>query len=297
MDGFGPDYGLLPPDSLLAPLDLESAPAPDDVAAFLAAPQPQTGDLVAYDQWGLTQIPTASGLPFSPVFPGWVAPVAPSNIPTPDACIAVILDFLATFLVTDKNAVAACAAVMPGVAPVVRVFPHNPGEIAFSSQYAPALFMWRDGEAQQEYIADDWLMDITPVKALWVYPPALQDNQRARSTVGHVIAKLVVAAIERGRTPGWTQPGDPDTQASTYGSLFYTFAGFEALLPGRGRPGVLRIAGVDGTVVDTFPAHEMSFTLREKLDVGLGRFPELVGAFDTISNPAGEVVDAGFLDH
>lgn len=312
--------GTFFPDALFGADDVSQVPTVLDDAVFLdgpsyssgaLAPGPigQTQALIPYDQWGLTQIPTSSGYIFTPIYKAaWVNPL---TVPVTDICLAVILDFLATFLVTDGNATAAWSAVAPGKpnpgstqptpsVAVARIFPHKPSDDTFSTSYCPALFMWRSDpeEAKQTWEADDWLRETTTVKGLWVYPPALADVQRQRMTFGHVLPKLIGYAIERGRTPAWVQPGDLDRLASQQGSLWYPYAGIEAFWLDRSRNVKLVIPGPDGSSVDELPAIEMTFTLQEKVDFGLGKFPlqALTGGFDSILNPQGQVVVSGNLD-
>jgi hypothetical protein len=293
--------GFILADALLAPIDDgQSAPIDDGSAllGYLALGGPAAPPaLVPYDTWGLTQIPTSSGYVFTPRFTsGWVAPAA---VPINDICLAVILDYLATFLVTDRNAQVAWKAIAPATAAVVRIFPHNPGEVAFAASYCPALFLWRE-DAAQTWEADDWERETTQVKGLWVYPEALADNQRVHSTFSHTLAKLIGLAIERGRTPGWVQPGDPDRLAYGAfgsGSLFYTYAGFERFQLNKWRNTTLTIPGADeDRGAATFPAVELTFEMQEKVEWGLGRYAVLTGGFDTISNPQGRVVLSGPLN-
>lgn len=286
--------GTTLPDALLAPLSLPE-PAPAD-PGLLFGLSPQIVALEPFDQWGAVQFPTTTALPFVPVATSlWVAP---ASIPASDPCLAVILDWLATWLVTDRMVTAAWSAVSgaAGTAAVRRVFPHDPGEVVFSTSHLPALYLWRDS-AKQEWAADDWLRETTVVKGLWVFPLAQQANQRARQPGVNALAKAVGVGIERGRTVSWVQPGDLDPDAQTQGSLFYIYAGFEAFELSSWKTSKLIVPAADGSAKDEYPAIELTFTMQEKLDYGLARFGVVTGAFDTITNPQGEVVVSGPLNN
>lgn len=236
----------------------------------------------AFDTWGDVQIPTTGALPFTPIFTS--AWVTPATVPIADPTLAVILDFLATFVVSDANVNTAWTPVAgaAGTSIIKRIFPHDPSEVVFSTSHLPALYLWRES-SKQEYAADDWLMDISQVKGLWVYPLAQQANQRARQPVINALAKAIGVAIERGRTPSWKQPTDPDPDTVSLGSLMYLYGNFEAFWLESWRMGKLLVPAADKTETDSYPAIDFTFTLREKLDYGLGRFPTLAGATDTIS--------------
>jgi hypothetical protein len=96
----------------------------------------------------------------------------------------------------------------------------------------------------------------------------------------------VTIAVERGRTPGWKQPGDLDRLAYTQGSLFYTFANFYSFQLDTWKNATLTIAAADGKTADPMPAIEMTFELKEQADFGLLRPPAqlMVNATDAIIN-------------
>lgn len=269
------------PDAVLAPLDAYAPPAPppDDpalAAPFLApAPLPK---LLPYDTWGAIQIPTVAGIPFTPVATKlWVGQ---AQVPSSDPALAVILDYLATFLVTDKNATAAWAAIAGQSAKygaVKRVFAHDPSEWSFSAEDLPALFLWRD-DGKQTWDADDWARDHTTLKLLWVYALGTQENNRARQPFGNVLEKLITVAIERGRTPGWVQPGDKDPDAATQGSVFWFFAGFDELSYDSWRKATLRIPNAE----DAYPAIELTLSMTELWQQDLGRYSPIGDTFEQL---------------
>jgi len=296
-------------DADFAPEEILAPPAPpaflaEDLAGFAPAPsgflwslgaQPLP-TLLGYDTWGALQIPLSGSPAFTPVRRDlWVAP---ANVPLADPALAAVLDFLATFLVTDANALAVWQILAPnkpnGVPqPVVqRIFAHDPGKEAFSTAWLPALFFWRSGGGKHEWVADDWLRDTSTLTLLWVFADTLQDTQRQREPFGHALAKLIDAAVERGRTPGWQQPGDPDPMGATDGSLFYTYAGFDAFWFDDWKPTSLLIKAADGQVVGQHAAVAMKFTMQEDLKYGLGRpvFSPLLSGAVAVANAEGVLV-------
>jgi len=236
--------------------------------------------LTPYDRWGLIQIPTSTDRVFTPRFGGWGNP---ANVPTSDPTLAVILDFVAVFLSTDAQTYAAWTAIAGGSfpQPVQCVLPHDPNDVVFNTNNLPALYMWR-ADAKQEYAADDWLRETTTVKALWVFPLATQENQRIRQPFGHVFAKAMNVAIERGRTPNWKQAEDTNPASVDEGSLFYDWAGFESLKLTSWRKAKLVIP-MRGDTAQEYPAIEFTFVMEENLEYGLGRFKTLAGVDATVN--------------
>lgn len=270
---------LLSPDPILSVPDAPPSVGPDP--AFLP-------DLVSFDEtivvphdtWGAITIPTGA-----------------TGVTSSDPAIDVVLAFLKAWLVTDANLTVAWKAVYPALPPVVRTFSHDPSEWVFNTANLPALFMWREN-AIQEYAADDWLRDVTTVKALWVYPKGLPENQRIRQPFVNAFTKSVGVGIERGRTPAFIVAGDPDPDALTQGSLFYPFAAFESFELDSWRLTKLTIPNVAGPPArgDELPAVELTFTMHENLVYGTDRFDPLsqnYGGFLTMTNDAGDLVDAG----
>lgn len=291
--------GELAPEPLFAGPDA-APPALEDKAQFFAALGAQPlPTLLPYDTWGALQIPLSAAPPFTPQQTSlWVAP---ANVPLADPALAVVLDFLTTFLVTDQNALAVWQILAPNKPnnvpqPVVqRIFAHDPSKEVLSNAYLPGLFFFRSGGGKHEWVADDWLRDTSTLTLLWVFADAMQDTQRQREPFGHAIAKLIDAAVERGRTPSWLQPGDPDPQSPLAGSLFYKYAGFDAFWFDDWKPASLVIKTPDGVIAGQYPAIAMKFTMQEDLKPGLGRpvfFPLLSGAL-SVTNPQGQVLDSG----
>lgn len=245
---------------------------PDALAGGLDA-------LPSVDTWGAITIPAQGPL---------------TGYPAGDPALRYILDFLKAFIVTDANATLAWSAVYPARPPIFSTFAHNPAEEVFSTSFLPALFLWRES-ATQEWAAEDWLREMTEVKGLWVFPLALPSNQRLRSPFVNALCKALTVGIERGRTPGYVVPGDPDPASPAQGSLLYTFAGFEYFALKKWRAFHLPIE-VDAKGEQDFPAIELTFDLWENLEYGLDRFAPNspnAGTYLTLLNDQGQTLVSG----
>jgi hypothetical protein len=233
-----------------------------------------------FDSWGPLQLPTSPGQAFTTVFDGWGKGAGSLSQPPSDGALACCLDFLAVLLETDQFVQAAWQSAMygGGEGRVIRkVYLHDPREVAFNTTDLPALYMWRES-ATQGWIADDYLRDNTLVKGLWIFPiPGKQEAQRVRSVFANVLPKAMATGIERGRTPGWVQPGDPDPSAAAQGSLFYTYAGFDEFTLVSWAKASVDIRNPEtargrGTTGDYY-ALDLSFRLVECQVYGIGREP------------------------
>lgn len=254
-------------------------PPPDPPATQLIAGINPATIPAAYDLWGGVQIPSVA---------------QPKGTPAGDPTLGVILDFLFAWLVTDGNATAAWAPVYPASPPIKQRYQHNPADVVFNTTALPALYMWREN-ATQDRFGDDWLRETTQVKALWVFPlQGDQEQQRLRVSFVNTLAKAIAVGIERGRTPSYIIPGDLERRARREGSLFYSAANFERFRLKAWKPAKLQIQGATGGAI-AYPGLELTFELWEVLELGLGRFPVAGGAFATLVNEAGVVVDAGPL--
>lgn len=232
----------------------------------------------AYDTYGAIQLPTAAG-DFTPIYKGWGEP---EKFSSSDPCLSVIADFLATYLVTDGQTTAAWREIGGDKESCLKtVFLHDPFKGFFSATQVPALYLFRDG-CTTAYIADDWCMDTTKLKGLWVFPLPTQTKQRIKAPFVNVITKAVNNGIETGRTPSWIQPGDADPSAPTLGSLFWPYAGFASLDYTGWQWAELRVEMDAGNSYMRYPAVEMTFTLVEQLKPGIGKYATLKGADATI---------------
>lgn len=241
-------------------------------ANFGPAPSPALD--APYDVWGAITVPTqAPSLPRNPgdaYSPG-------------DPALGLYLSFLRAFLQTDGNAIALWTAV--GMAPsypaVNQIRAHNPSDteadslgMGFNTKDLPALYMWRES-SKHETIAEDWLMDESVAKILWVFPTAAQPQQRVRAPFASAMAKLVASAIERGRTPSWRIAGDGDPLTPTQGSFVHFFANIYSLVAVGWRPTKVVVDPVEGGKPASFPAVELTYELKEnqQRDIGFYTFP------------------------
>jgi len=273
------DGGYLP-DSLLGG-DLPPTPSAEDGGtSFLPnSTATPTTYVPPHDTWGRVTIPSGPG---------------GDGRAAGDPALSVILEFLKAFVSTDGNATAAWQAIYPRTPPIAAVFPHNPADGSFSVEYLPALYMWRES-AREERAADDWLREITQVKALWVYPLALQDNQRIRAPFANTLAKVLNTGLERGRTPSWTFPNDPDPVSVSEGSVYWLAAGFESFALDSWKVAKLVVEGTSGER-DVYPAIELTFSMQENFEYGLDRYAPLdsgSGGQLTLNNDNGAVLVDG----
>jgi hypothetical protein len=237
----------------------------------------------AQDSWAALSIPTQAGYtPFVPIAQDeWHDP---SEVPLADPTLAVCLDFLATAINRDALTKRAWEAVRSAAKgpPLKRIFAHNPKDVVFNEAHLPALYIWRETSASA-YQADDWYVDTTPVKGLWVFPLGAQVRQKQRQPFVNALMKAMELIIERGRTPGWIQPTDTDTRSPIEGSVFYPYAGFESFF--------LRSWRRDRLTVDdggaTYPCIEITFDLEENLVYGLDRFYVNAGVTATLYDASG----------
>lgn len=194
-----------------------------------------------------------------------------------DPAIDTILSFLKAFLVSDQNATGAwqVAGVSPANPPVVGTFPHDPEEDVFNARDLPALYLWRES-ATNEWLADDYLVESSLLKLVWVMPRATPENQSVRSPFVNGLVKAIQVAIERGRTPGWVQSGDTDPNAAAQGSDLGAYLGGWSLRVDRWRRTHVVERARDGVVKAIYAAVELQLTLQESWSVDItdpSRFP------------------------
>ena len=282
LDVGGSLLGVPPPPSL-APGPWLDAQTPEAQAVGLPV---FTGPA---DQWGLIAIP---------------ANPPPDGEALGDPGLWIYLRFLKAYVDTDAGATALWTALgmAPGFPVVNAIRAYEPGDDdaqpgghGLTSKDLPALYMWRTGGSDStsvEYIAEDWLVSTSEVRLLWVFP--LEANnaiQRRRATFVDALAKIVTVAIERGRTPSFVVPGDPDPNAATIGSFVHTFTQVMALNVTRWGGSRVRITmtGERGDAAPTFvlPALEMRLELQENLvkDINLWSFPSALQQTVTEGQP------------
>jgi hypothetical protein len=239
----------------------------------------------AFDTFGLIEFPTSTDVALKPLFKGWGKDALSANEQT----LAVIGDFLGVWLVNDGQVGAAWRAITGSAGPdvVKTMWLHDPSKVIYSSDHSPSFYLWRES-AMEGWDADDWQREHAIVKGLWVFPIALQEKQFRRAAFGSVLAKAIAVGIERGRTPGWRQPLDPDPLAQAQGSLFYTFAGFDEFKLTHWDMGSLKVRGANRASpndYENYPAVDFTFELTEKVEFGLTRSPPyypMSGMDDTV---------------
>lgn len=189
-----------------------------------------------------------------------------------DPALTYIGDYLVHWLVNDGNVGAQwqIAGVAPNQPPVVTMTVGAPDDegYSFDVKQLPALFIFREG-GREDWWGDDWGVDITTVKILWVLPIGMPLAQRSRLPFLNAMAKAVHDGVEIGRTPSWVQPNDPDSQALTQGSLFYTYAGFVMFNMKEWKRAKVRTRAASGKGTQEFPALEMTFEMVERLTFGV----------------------------
>ena len=240
------------------------------------------------DVWGAVYVPAQAPPPVS-AYPG-------------DPALDYTLAFLFAWLVTDAQASGAWEAAFgyPLVKSGLSLFPYNPAEATFQSSYLPALYLWRDDakSGSFEYLGDDWLLDKSVWKLLWALPQGDQENARNRTQYANQLAKAVVVGIERGYTPSWVVPGDPDPAAAGgRGSFLGYWTNLVRFSPVGWRRARIRPVMLDGSrATHDFPAVELTFEAIERQDRTIRRYPPLGYLDQRILNRYGRVVDHE-IDH
>lgn len=235
------------------------------------------------DSWGAVPIPLVPTVGADkPAGGGNADPIA-----VQDPFLTETLRFLRAYLQTDGGAAKAFDAlgVAPGQRVVATTHPYNPADrdhLFNDTSDLPAIFMWRDGEATDEYMADDWEVQTTPVKLMWCWPLAKAEIQSRRAPFIDALARAIKVGIQLGRTPSYQVAGDPDVQAAKLGSVFYGPAGIMMLFPKSHRAASFQIemvaqANQRPPAPRTYRGLEMTFSLQENHAYGLGRFDAVTG--------------------
>ena len=185
--------------------------------------------------------------------------------PTTDPTIQMLLDFFTAFLNDDQNATAAwqIQGVAPSTQPVMGKFPYDPEVNLFHASTLPALYLWRES-GKEEWLADDYMVEESTCKMLWVFPLANPENQAARVSFASGLCKALNVAMERGRTPSWVVPNDPDPVAATQGSFLGTYLGAWSCWFDNWRRTHVIERGIDGSMKQTYVAVELMMTLTEQ---------------------------------
>jgi hypothetical protein len=281
LGGLGAGACLLPAPRLPPPIP-SGAIVPPNVL-----PSPQYA--AVGDSFGAIQIPAQPApqiVGYSPV----LAPQGSGVLPPGDPALGMILSFLYAWLVIDGNANVPWTAAynLPLIKSPFSLFTHNPEEGAFSVDYLPALYLWRDDEraGKFEHAADDWYDDTSTLKLLWALPLGDQFRFKDRSLYANQFAKSVYLGIERGMTPSWVQPGDPNPQSRFYGSVLGQYLNMRRLQAGAWRRKKLKILMSNNAPPMSCHAVEILFEAVESANKpDLRRFPRLGQLDQRISNP------------
>lgn len=204
-----------------------------------------------------------------------------------DPLIDYSLAFFQAFL--NANAPVAWQAVfkdLPSAPPVLATFAEDPTTSAFTDNLLPALFMYRESAEEPEWIAEDWLTQKSVCRLLWVMPPTVFDKRAFRVSICGAIARTLLVGVERYRDPSWIVAGDPDPDATTYGSVLNTFAGWMEFYVGKWKPMQLKIPMNDrGARPRQYDALSIDCLVTEKLNYDVDRFPGLREIDVTIKTP------------
>lgn len=104
-------------------------------------------------------------------------------------------------------------ASIPSDQPLVReLYLFDPKLRNFNVTTLPALFVYR-GNGVIDDAANDWLTDASETHALFLLPLLAREESRVREQFLSAIVKVVAAALNKGRDPGWYDPNDPDKTA------------------------------------------------------------------------------------
>ena len=178
-----------------------------------------------------------------------------------------LLGALGSFLQATCNAYGNTfwQTIAPGKSLVSQVKLHDPEKNGFDTKDLPALYLFRDDNAQQsEWIASDYRADTGLLHVLWVPPDDVQDKRRLRVPSGNLVTKIADSCLERGRDVTWIVSGDTDPQAVTSGSQVLLFAGCEWLEMATSKWKKIHIPMLDGTA-KSFDALEIDFHFRDLL--------------------------------
>ena len=210
----------------------------------------------------MTAAPTQFGALPLPV----PAPAAEAAVSDPG--LDVLLAFAKDVLVARCNTAWAAIAPNIGNGDVVQlVRTHDPAERAFLEKQLPALWGWRT-KGDSETIADDFDTSLDTLCLLWVFPPALAENQRLRGPIVNGVAKSLLASLKRGRDPAWVKSGDTEPQAAANGSFLWSWAGWFAL---EGKPSwkLQELVVEKGESKASYPAVQFELQVRELVHLGL----------------------------
>lgn len=237
------------------------------------------------DQWGPIQIPLVEG---------------EAGDAVGDPALTTLLAFLQAFLNANTSKVWNAIGVSPNQPCVKTTRAWNPSDthgdhrgVGFNTADLPALYAFRNG-GKFERIAEDWLEDESELKLLWVFPIAMQATQRVRQSFANVVAKFIVRAIEKGRTPTWIVKGDKDPRASDEGSSLYTHLDAVRIRLDRWAPARVQVEG--DTQKLSYASAEFTLTLEETFEESLDGFAETTSVRQQISNEQSDLTEDALFE-
>lgn len=153
-------------------------------------------------------------------------PVQYPDVKAGDTVTDPRLDKISNYLQAVLNADAgkAWGAVSAGRKFVEQVFTNDPNDSVFNEKDLPALFVF-DPRSTSNQMTDDLVEDVSTLTVLWVPQNAEQSKRSFRSNAANGFKKVVQKNLYVGRHPAWFDPGDPDEDALTRGSVLITRAG------------------------------------------------------------------------
>lgn len=221
-----------------------------------------------------------------------------------DPAIWIYLNFLRAYLQEDGNVLALWNS--QGMAPnrpvVNAIRAHDPNDTeaaAYAGGLAlkdlPALYLWSKEAPDAslfEFIAEDMNVQTREWRMLWVSPQAETAARRSRASFDDVMAKAILTAIERGRTPGFQWPGDPDVTAASRGSYVHNFTNAFSINVTHAGPARVQISAVGDVPAGAsrtwvLPALEVRFEYKELLqqDPRIWSVPSALAQTVALGNP------------
>lgn len=173
-----------------------------------------------------------------------VAPAAGES--AGDPLLTTTLSFFRAVL--NANAVLAWRAAYkaePNALVVKSVVADDPQSAAFRNDLLPALFLSRESADDPVRIAEDWLIQRSVLRLIWLMPVAVLEKRTLRDAMCNAVSKVLTQAVERNRDPAWVVVGDTDPRAATEGSDFSAYGGWMEFLVGAWKPYtfVLQVTG------------------------------------------------------
>lgn len=157
------------------------------------------------------------------------------------------------------------------LAPVMKTFAHDPTYDDFTEKHLPALFLFRNGGARSEDIAEDVRATTTTLTLWWVFPADRDQKRRVRQRAFlNGVAKLIDQALRKERDPVYVVTGDTEPTATTEGSVVLVQAGIQSLTVSAPRIGEARIA--KGDDVGFYPRIEMQLDAEEWRSIDIALF-------------------------